>query len=311
MELNDNRSLNDNMNLKDLIIGGASGYTWDQLKYWVNSIRKSEFNGDVVLVGTDMTKETIDKLTENGIELSLYGQKQENGDVISNNNSVPHVQRFFQMWNTLNQTKNDYRYIITTDTRDVIFQNNPSHWLESNLTLHSMVCSSEGIRYKNEPWGNQNLYQAFGPYFHNMLKDEKIYNVGTIAGEARVMKSIFLLLFQLSINRPIPIVDQAAFNFITSIHPFSTETYFASNSDSWAIQLGTTIEAVKSGSGDIGKEVLGNPSKLIEYQMKYEDVQPNIRIDGKVQTTSGNLYTIVHQWDRIPDLKQKIEELYD
>ena len=30
---------------KDLIIGGASGYTWDQLKFWVNSIKKSGFTG--------------------------------------------------------------------------------------------------------------------------------------------------------------------------------------------------------------------------------------------------------------------------
>ena len=295
---------------RDLIIGGASGYTWDQIKYWVNSIKKSGFQGDVVLTGTDLKKETIDKLTENGVELALYGEKQENGDVTAHKNGVPHVERFFYMWNALNQTKTDYRYIITTDTRDVVFQKNPSHWLESYLTLHSIVCSSEGMRYKNEPWGNQNLYQAFGPYFHNILKDGMIYNVGTIAGETRLMKSLFLLLFQLSINRPIPIVDQAVFNFITSIHPFSTETYFASNSDSWAIQLGTSIEAVKAGAGDLGKEIAANPSKLIEYQMKYEDVQPNIKVDGTVSNKKGDLYTIVHQWDRIPDLKQKIEELY-
>lgn len=295
---------------RDLIIGNASGYTWDQIKYWVNSIRKSGFSGDVVLTGTDLKKETIDKLTENGVELALYGEKQENGDITAHKNGVPHVERFFYMWNTLKQTKTNYRYIITTDTRDVIFQTNPSHWLESYLTLHSMVCSSEGMRYKNEPWGNQNLYQSFGPYFHNILKDEKIYNVGTIAGEARLMESLFLLLFQLSINRPIPIVDQAVFNFLTTIYPYNRDTYFATNSDSWAIQLGTTIEAVKSGAGDLGKEIVANPSKLIEYQMKYEDVQPIITNDGIVQNKMSKRYTIVHQWDRIPDLKQKIEEIY-
>ena len=26
--------------VKDLIIGGASNYDWDQLKYWVNSIKQ-------------------------------------------------------------------------------------------------------------------------------------------------------------------------------------------------------------------------------------------------------------------------------
>jgi hypothetical protein len=37
---------------KDLIIGGASNYTWDQLKFWVNSIKKTGFDGDIVIVGT-------------------------------------------------------------------------------------------------------------------------------------------------------------------------------------------------------------------------------------------------------------------
>ena len=37
--------------MKDLIIGASTGYTWDTLKYWVNSINQSGFDGDKVLVG--------------------------------------------------------------------------------------------------------------------------------------------------------------------------------------------------------------------------------------------------------------------
>ena len=44
--------------------------------------------------------------------------------------------------------------------------------------------------------------------------------------------------------------------------------------------------------------------------MKYEDVQPVINNDVEVKTKNGELYTIVHQWDRIPSLKTKIEEHY-
>ena len=39
---------------KDLIIGGASNYNWDQLKYWVNSIKQTGFEGDIVLAATNM-----------------------------------------------------------------------------------------------------------------------------------------------------------------------------------------------------------------------------------------------------------------
>ena len=61
--------------MKDLIIGGATNYSWNELQYWINSIKKSGFDGDVVLVGTNMKKETIDKLTSLGVRLSLYGNK--------------------------------------------------------------------------------------------------------------------------------------------------------------------------------------------------------------------------------------------
>lgn len=294
---------------KDLIIGGASNYTWDDLKYWVNSIKKTRFDGDVAIVGTNMTKETIDKLTENGVMLSLYGKVQENGDVVAHSNGAPHVERFFYMWNYLNSLDpKQYTHLITTDTRDVIFQADPTQWLFENSIDTFLVCSSEGLRYKNEPWGNKNLHDTFGPYFHNILKEKMIYNVGTIAGNFEFVRDLMLMIFQMSVNRPIPIVDQAVFNFLVSINPYNMDTLFTNNSDNWAIQLGTTVEAVKAGRGDLGVIFNDDPSR---YEALYEDNQPVINEDGTVvNRIDGEKYVIVHQYDRVPHLKTKIEELY-
>ena len=110
---------------KDLIIGGASNYTWDQLKYWINSIKMTGFDGDIALVGTNYTKETIDKLVKEGVILKLYGKLDNSGNVTSDPNGAPHVQRFFQLWDFLTTTKEEYGYVVTTDTRDVVFQTNP------------------------------------------------------------------------------------------------------------------------------------------------------------------------------------------
>jgi len=291
---------------RDLIIGGASNYTWNELKYWVNSIRKSGFKGDVALVGTNYTKETIDRLTEEGIILSLYGNKNENGDVVAHSNGAPHVERFFYLWNFLNNTSNEYRNVITTDTRDVIFQSDPSEWLEDNLISYMLIASSEGMRYKNEPWGNKNLLDSFGPYFHNILKEEMIYNVGTIAGDFQTVKGLMSFIFHLSINRAIPIVDQAVFNFVINQPPFLFDTYFSGNKDGWAIQLGTTLGAVESAKGDLGAIFKDDPAK---YQEMYEDEQPVIE-DGVVKNSEGKRFCIVHQYDRVDGLKEKIEQIY-
>ena len=292
---------------RDLIIGGASNYTWNELKYWVNSIRKSGFKGDVALVGTNYTKETIDKLTEEGVILSLYGQKNDRGDITAHSNGAPHVERFFYLWNFLSSADpNNYRNVITTDTRDVVFQTNPSDWLDDNAISHLLVASSEGMRYKNEPWGNQNLLESFGPYFHNIYKESMIYNVGTIAGDFETVKGLLSFIFHLSVNRAIPIVDQAVYNFIINQPPFLHDTFFTQNEDGWAIQLGTTLGAVKSGKGDLGAIFKTEPNK---YEEIYEDVQPIVD-DGVVKTPDGKTYCIVHQYDRVDRLREQIELIY-
>ena len=188
----------------------------------------------------------------------------------------------------------------------MVLQGNPSIWLEENMIGPLLVASSEGMKYKNEPWGNQNLLESFGPYFHNIYKEATIYNVGTIAGEIETVKGLLSFIFHLSVNRPIPIVDQAVYNFIINQPPFIHDTIFTNNSDAWAIQLGTTLGAVQSGKGDLGMMFMNDPSK---YENIYEDEQPIVE-DGIVKTPEGNPYCIVHQYDRVNGLKEQIERIY-
>jgi hypothetical protein len=289
---------------KDLVIGGASNYDWDQLKFWVNSIKRSGFEGDIAIVGTNMKKATIEKLTSEGIILSLYGRLNADGDMVAPNNNAPHVERFFYLWNFLETTKEEYNNVITTDVRDAVFQKNPSDWFADRF--HFLYASSEGMRYKNEPWGNKNLLDTFGPYFHNILKENLIYNVGVLAGEFNTIKGLLSFIFHLSVNRPIQIVDQAVFNFIISSAPFKFDTDFMTNEDGWAIQLGTTLGAVQSGKGDLGQIFMNDPTT---YKTLYEDVQPLIE-DGVVKTPAGEPYFIVHQYDRVDGLKEQIERIY-
>lgn len=294
--------------MKNLIIGNASGYTWDHLKYWVNSIRKTNYDGDVVIVGSDMNGETVQKLTNEGVILNLFGKQTEDGGVESLGSSIPpHVERFFYI-STFLRNKH-YDQIVMTDTRDVVFQTNPFDYLTKIFRDYDLVVADEGIRYENEPWGNQNLFQAFGPHYYSLLKKHRISNVGVIAGKYDHVWSVVDLIFQLSLGRPIPIVDQAVYNYILSLRLFDLSTWFTSHEDPWAVNLGTTIEAVKAGNGDLGKLCKDNATEFAKYNMNYESIQPTISEDGTV--TNGMVpYAVVHQWDRIPLLKEKIEKKY-
>lgn len=294
----------------DLIIGAASNYTWEHLKYWVTSIRKTGYQGDVVLVATNIKRETLEKLAEYNVDFFLYGKKDENGDYVSETGSAPHVERFFYIWNFLKTTKKRYDFVIATDTRDVIFQTNPTEWYDDCLLSgnrrQQLIVASEGIRFSDEPWNNRNIYETFGPFFHQQMADNLVYNVGVIAGEHKYICDLMLLIFQMSINRPIPIVDQAVFNFLIQTEPYKSCTSFTNNDDAWAAQLGVTYEAVAAGAGDIGLSIANDPSKMILYQAMYQDIQPKLTEDGLVVNHNGTPFVIVHQYDRTAAWTNKI-----
>ena len=293
---------------KDLIIGGASGYKYDDVKYWINSIKKSGFDGDIALVVTNISLSEIEKIAEKGVNILAYGQKDADGNYSSNSQMPPHVERFFHIWNYLNTTKEEYGFVVTTDVRDVVFQSNPINFLRGD-TFTGFVAAGEGLAYQDEPWGNNNYLQAFGPFFHSLIKDKEIYNVGVMAGEMGLVRDMLLMILQLSINRPIPIVDQAVYNFILNTDVFKNRTEFFGNDSGWACNLGTTLAAIASGSGDIGMK--NDPTAQLLYQTKYMAVQPSISEDGTVYNAFEAPFFVVHQYDRVAGLAEKIRAKYN
>jgi hypothetical protein len=221
--------------MKDLIIGACTNYDWDKLKYWVNSINKTGFDGDKVMVAFNISFETIDKLIKAGFQVILPGKKDEVNKQFTYQSNLPiHVERFIHIYNYL-QTHDDYRYVITTDVKDVIFQHNPSKALDIELGARQLyIFASESMYYKDEPWGNQNLIETFGPFFHNIFKENEIYNVGVVAGRGHAIQDLAAMIFAMSVNRSIPIVDQSTFNFMIAQEPYLSTSRYCKSEDGWA-----------------------------------------------------------------------------
>jgi hypothetical protein len=278
--------------MKDLIVGCATNYDWSKLKYWVNSINESGFTGDKCLILMNCDKNTVQKVTDAGFSIIGFNQDNE-GNLSYQSNLMVHVERFIHIYKLL--AKNEYRFVVTTDVKDVIFQKNPFEWLEKTLPdSEDLVFSSESIKYKDEPWGRQNLTECFGAGIYEDFKNNTIFNVGVLAGRGYAMKDLMLNLFVHSINRPIPIVDQAVFNQLISRHPYLKTSKYTKSEDGWACQLGTTAD----------------PSKIDEFRPHL--LEPSPKLDGdKVVTSTGIEYTIVHQYDRVPEWRKVIEEKYD
>ena len=147
--------------------------------------------------------------------------------------------------------------------------------------------------YKDESWGNENLMQAYGPYVHNLFKNNKIYNVGTIGGTSEYVKDLVFNIFTNATNRPIPIVDLAVYNVLLQTQPYKNVTLFADQRDGWACQAGTTVD----------------PSKIQSFRPFLTEKEP-IFEDGLVKTSERVPFSIVHQYDRVPEWKKFIHEKY-
>jgi len=281
--------------MKDLLFGASDIYTWDKVKPWAESIRGSGFDGDVVLLvyRADMGRfaKEADKLD---IQL-IHTDTDNHGLYIDHNaggrDTQCHQMRFFHMWQFLSQWEiMPYERVITTDVRDVIFQRNPTGWLNQYKVYDSqIVAPSEGIKYENEAWNKDNMAQGFGPYVSQYADEHTVYNVGTIAGGAYAMRDLAMLIFSMGEGRYIP-NDQSSFGLLMNGSLF--ETVPTSMGDAWCCQCGTTLE----------------PERAHVWPHLLED-KPVVK-DGLVYTSQGELFYLVHQWDRVPGLKEIIEERY-
>jgi hypothetical protein len=273
---------------RSLIIGAATGYNYNQLKPWIESINECGFDGDKVLVLGESSKETRQKIVEQGFTIV---------DMLKTNAPI-HVARFLTLYDYLKDHWEEYEYVITTDVRDVYFQTNPVDWLKKNVVNtfrgKTLVAGSESIRYKDESWGDQNLMETYGPYVYELFKDNIIYNVGTLGGTAEHIKDLVFNIYTNAINRPISIVDQAVFNVLIQTQPYKDSIVFADQKDGWACQAGTTVD----------------PSKIERFRPFLTEDEPLFE-DGIVKTSLGEPFCIVHQYDRVPEWKKFVERKYN
>ena len=273
------------MDKKDLIIGGCTNYGINHLKPWVLSINECMPDADKVMCIGNASTETREWLQSHGFTL-----------VDMPNVNIPvHVLRFLSIYEYLRTNWEKYRYVVTTDVKDVYFQHSPFEWMENNIIngTDELVAGSEGMRYCDEPWGNENLFQTYGTYVHELFKNNTIYNVCVLGCTAEYIKDLVFNIFTNATNRPIPIVDQAVFNVLINTQPYKDKIFLAQNKHAWACQAGTMVD----------------PSKIETFRPFLLEGEPVFE-EGIVKTYEYNDYCIVHQYDRVPEWKKFVQEKY-
>jgi hypothetical protein len=223
------------------------------------------------------------------------------------------VDRFFHLYSLLEMLEHpmDVDRVVMTDVRDVVFQSNPTEWLDTFfLTNTQLLVGSENMTYASEPWGRNNLKHAFGEYFLENNKAKEIYCAGVIAGTRMALKDFALNLWLIcrGLNPQVPGgggPDQAAMNIALGMEAYKYNTKFSNPTEGWVVHAGTSLPAIQAGSGGIGEEYQRNPNMPLPFVRNVDYTFTN----GEV-FANGSKVTVVHQWDRVPEWRVAFEEKY-
>jgi hypothetical protein len=274
---------------KDLIIGAFNNYTdYDVLKPWVQSIKDTGFKGDTVLFAIGTTPDLVKKLIEEGVIVI---------PVERNDKMMIHMQRFIHIYNFLKENEGVYRYVVSTDVRDVIFQFDPTKFMEDSVNpmyVPGIIASSESIKIQDEEWNRENIRKNFGDYFYNEVKENEVCNVGVLAGRSKWIKELCFYLYQFSINRPDWVADQAAYNILLGSKLWSSMAHMTRLKDAWAVNA----------------HVTNKPDMLEKFGPYLLEERPSMNDGGLVVNSDGKPFVIVHQYDRVPEWMEYFSKKY-
>lgn len=284
----------------DVVVGCMTNYDFDAIRPWVNSLERSGFEGKKVMIVYNVAAAVVEELTKRGFIIVAFNESPDKTRYYYRDNFSIVVERFFHQWYFLRAMKEDARYLISTDVKDVIFQTNPSEALEDILEVRpdmKINAASESIRYKDEAWGRDNMQQSYGKFIYEAVSDNIIVNAGTLSGEFSTMLDFFLNVYMASVGAGTHNPDQAAVNILLRQSPYKEVTYISTPDTAWACQAGTTHD----------------PRKIHEYMPKLtnkRDADSYLK-DGMIYNSLNRPFCIVHQYDRVPEWNKALLEKYN
>lgn len=189
----------------------------------------------------------------------------------------PHFARWFA-YKRLMTTFYGYDQIVLADTKDVVFQSR----LFDDLPVTGVAIFEDGSGFAPDTCNARWYVDAYGAAQYQRVAQREPICVGVIAGSAAALQ-IFAQEFCAAIALdPFGKVEQAVFNKMYLNNEFSEPFHVFPNLSGPVLTM--------SGDG-------------IEGQI--------VAHDGEIRSTAtGNLYPIVHMYDRFSDLKEAVGGKY-
>ena len=188
-----------------IILGCITKYKPDDIRPFVESIEQTGYKGKKIMMVYEVPQETIDYLKSKGWD--LYQNELQQHIIL---------QRFRDIYKLLEQFPNED--VVWCDVKDVIFQKDPTDWIELNMD-EQLLAFSECITMKDDPWACVNSGTSF-PLEWEWLQNKVSYCAGTIVGDSDYLRDLFINIYRWSMTtaNPDQLSDQAAYNVLINLN---------------------------------------------------------------------------------------------
>ena len=206
----------------DLILGTINGYSFYQVSAFLLTLRQTSFSGHVCLfIGPKISARTAEKLRRLQVEVVPY---RETFPFIASPHpdNVPDLPRPIHLYNYRHYLYYDYllkhsgqfRNVLITDVKDVVFQGDPFDFPMSD-SLH-VAMENPHIRLRDEEWIVRWVIAGYGEAVLEELSDATISCAGTTMGpESRMKDYLRAMLEEIRQMRDAyACADQAAHNLL-------------------------------------------------------------------------------------------------
>lgn len=239
---------------------------FDNLEFWryVDSLSCIK-NSDFVILTHCMPDAVKDKLIECNISVVEIDQKQ-----------VQYIyrDRHLCFYNYLKSKKQEYKYVLVTDCRDVIFQGDPFDYIQNVNRQDFVLMTSEGHRVKQSGFSciERFEFDKDVPLQFRNHNNGFVINGGVFAGTLNAMKNWHFLVWSTHLKTKGSCTDQAVVDWLSN---YLDEEYILLHPQDDCFCV--TGEGIKE--------------KAVQIELK----------DGVVYSKDAQKYYIVHQWDRFMD----------
>ncbi|MHA1278248.1 MAG: hypothetical protein ACTSQI_18010 [Candidatus Helarchaeota archaeon] len=274
----------------ELILGTAMGYRFEHLKPFLFSLKNTGFKGDLVLFVSEVDKATYTLLYKHGVKLipfkeeypfttklkipdGFLPEKFSSGKI-----SVKYL-RYILYFLYLLKNEGKFSKILITDVRDIIFQRNPFDFNFKN----ALCCFIEDshVILKDSPFNAVRIRRHFGEDTLERIGRQHPLCSGTTygiySGIMKYLRKMIELIFE---SDTIGGGDQGLHNYLIYTEEFDDLKLY-DNENGPVFTFGTKM--IKS---------------------------IHINSEGLITNSKGDVFNIIHQYDRHPELFKKLKIPY-